>query len=299
MSGLDRAFFANSGTEAMEAALKAVRAHWQTKRVKLVALHNAFHGRTLGALAITGQPALRKLFEPLGPPVTFIEANNPKALQQAITNETAALILEPVMGEAGIYPLEEGYLKLARHLTSKHNVLLIADETQCGLGRTGMYFAYQWAAIRPDVVVTAKPLAAGLPLGATLFTQQIADSLPVPSHGTTFGGGPLTCRVALEFLAVMEELVPQINSMAGQLLTLLEDLQNRHSIITSIRSKGMMFGLQLSKPGHEIVQSARMQGLIINCTHETVLRLLPPYTLTAAEAAEAVSILHQVLQELA
>ena len=202
------------------------------------------------------------------------------------------------MGEAGVYPLHEKYLRLARHLTTNHDALLIADETQCGLGRTGKYFAYQWAGILPDVVITAKPLAAGLPLGATMFKQSVANALPVHSHGTTFGGGPLACRVALEFLAVMEELLPRIVTMGQHLQIMLEELQHRHAIITAVRSKGMMFGIQLSKPGHDIVRAAMAQGLIINCTHDNVLRLLPPFTLTDGEATEAINILDTVLLEV-
>ncbi len=220
ISGMDRAFFSNSGTEAMEAALKAARSHGRSlspKKIGLVALHNSFHGRTFGSLAVTGQPKLREAFEPLGGHITFVERDDEEGLRAAIGEDTAAVVLEPVLGEGGIYPLSDHFLRRAREFASEYDALLIADETQCGLGRTGMHFAYQWPAVEPDIVVTAKPLAAGLPLGATLFKENAAGFLPLHAHGTTFGGGPLACRVALEFLAIMDELLPHIREIGEEL----------------------------------------------------------------------------------
>jgi acetylornithine/N-succinyldiaminopimelate aminotransferase len=297
ISGLDRAFISNSGTEAVEAALKAVRSFGRAtgNRQRIVALHNSFHGRTLGALAITGQPAIRSLFEPLAFDVTFIEANNLDALRDAVTPEVVAVIMEPVLGEGGIYPLDPEFLRQARSLATAAGALLIADETQCGLGRTGKHFAFQWAGIAPDIIVTAKPLAAGIPIGATLFTESAACHLPVHSHGSTFGGGPLACRVALEFLSIVDELLPHIRAIAEELRAGLDCLKRRHTVITEIRSKGMMFGIQLGRPGHAIVRAALERGLLINCTHDTVLRLLPPYILSSEQATEIVRILDDSL----
>ena len=228
LSGLDRAFFSSSGTEAMEAALKAVRAHGraiQLRKTKLVALNNSFHGRTFGSLAITGQPKYQRPFGPLAPQVTFVDPNDNIGLANAVTHDTAAVIVEPVLGEGGIYPLTADFLQLTRELATRHHALLVADETQCGLGRTGRHFAYEWSGIRPDIVVTAKPLAAGLPLGATLFTEEAAQTLPLGLHGTTFGGGPLACRVAIEFLSLLNDLLPNIRQIGAQLRAGLDEIQ--------------------------------------------------------------------------
>jgi acetylornithine/N-succinyldiaminopimelate aminotransferase len=300
IAGMDRAFFSNSGTEAMEAALKAIRArgHERGGKLRLVALQNSFHGRTFGSLAVTGQAKLRQAFEPFGAEVTFVEPNDGQALDAALGQETAAVVLEPVLGEGGIYPLNAGFLQRARELTKRSGALLVVDETQCGLGRTGKHFAFQWAQILPDIVVTAKPLAAGLPIGATLFTEDAARYLPLHAHGSTFGGGPLACRVALEFLSIVDDLLPHIRQIGEELRCGLEGLKRRHPVITEIRSSGMMFGIQLSRPAQPIVLEALRRGLLLNCTQETVLRLLPPYILTSEQAGEVVRILDDVLREL-
>jgi acetylornithine/N-succinyldiaminopimelate aminotransferase len=295
LSGLDRAFFSNSGTEAMEAAIKAVRARSLPGKSKLVALHGSFHGRTLGSLAITGQPDLRQRFTFSGVEITFIEPNNLTELQAAMTDGVAAIILEPVLGEGGIYPLDAAYLRKARELATRSDAYLIADEVQCGLGRTAKYFAYQWASIRPDIVVTAKPLAAGLPLGATLFTEDAAQWLPPHSHGSTFGGGPLACRVALEFLDLLEETLPKLCELSNRFRSRLDSLKRRHPVIGEIRSKGMMFGIQLSQPGYPFVEAALKKGLLINCTQGNVLRLLPPYIIGEPEMDLTIRVLDQVI----
>lgn len=300
MSGLDRAFFSNSGAEAMEAALKAARARGNVMRPRkngLVALRGSFHGRTHGALAVTGQAELRQPFDPLPGAVAFVTPNCASELGTAVTEGTAAVIVEPVLGEGGIYPLEVGFLRRARELADQHGALLIADETQCGLGRTGKYFAYQWADIRPDIVVTAKPLAGGLPLGATLFTEEAAQHLPQHAHGSTFGGGPLTCRVALECLWLLEELLPGIEELGRYFRARLDELQSRHCGIIEIRSKGLMFGMQLSRPGRPLVLAALERGLLLNCTQGDVLRFLPPYIIRRHEIDEAIGILNEVFSE--
>jgi acetylornithine/succinyldiaminopimelate/putrescine aminotransferase len=298
ISGLDRAFFSNSGTEAMEAALKAVRARIYPRPLRLVALRGSFHGRTLGSLAVTGQCELRRRFQPFGGEGVFVDPNDRASLDAAVNPDTAAVILEPVLGEGGVYPLDVEFLQQARELSHRNGAYLIADETQSGLGRTGKYFAYQWAAIRPDIVITAKPLAAGLPLGATLFTEEAAQWLPPHSHGTTFGGGPLACRVALEFLALLDEQLPHIRETAVELLDRLDSLARRHAVITEIRSHGLMFGIQLSRPGRPYVDAALVRGLLINCTQETVLRLLPPYIIQKEQMDEAAGILDEVFHEV-
>ena len=298
ISGMDRAFFCSTGTEAVEAALKAVRSHGRarnTKKTDLVALRHSFHGRTFGSLAITGQPKYRRLFEPFAPKVRFVEPNDCEGLSNAISEDTAGIVVEPILGEGGIIPLNAGFLRLARELATKADALLVTDEIQCGLGRTGRYFAYEWAGIRPDIVTVAKPLAAGLPLGAALFNEASAAVLPVEMHGTTFGGGPLACRVALEFLSVLDDVLPRISKIGSELFRGLHHLREKYSFVREVRGKGLMIGLELSCPARHVVESALEQGLLINCIQETVLRLLPPYILSEDEAGEIVHRLDATL----
>ena len=300
MSAMDRVFFSSTGTEAVEAALKAARARGSVihpAKTRLVALNDSFHGRTFGSLAITGRPGYRKPFEPLTPEVTFVDANDRPGLEQAVSSDTAAIVVEPVLGEGGIVPLTDEFLRLARALASRSGALLIADEVQCGLGRTGRHFAYQWSGIQPDIVTLAKPLAAGLPLGVTLFTESAAGALPKGTHGTTFGGGPLACRVALEFLAMLDGLLPNVTSRGRQIMDGLERLRAKHRVITEIRGRGLMIGIQLACAARPLALRALQHGLLINATNETVLRLLPPYILTAEEAGEIVGILDCVLEQ--
>ena len=298
LSGLDRAFFCSTGTEAVEAALKAARARGTTLgKTEFVAIERSFHGRTMGSLAVTGQPKYRKPFEPFTPTTTFIAANNLEQLEQAVNRKTAAIVLEPILGEGGIIPLSHAFLHRARELATQYGALLIADEIQCGLGRTGRVFAYEWAGIRPDIVTVAKPLAAGLPLGAALFTEEAAAALELGSHGTTFGGGPLACRVALEFLNQMESLLPHVRQMGSYLSEELTRVWGRYSWVREIRGRGMMLGLQLDRPARPLVERAISHGLLANATQETVLRLLPPYILEWEQADELVRTLDRVFKE--
>ena len=299
-SGLARVFFSNSGTEAVETALKAARAagnRQQPGKRKIVALHNSFHGRTMGALAVTGQPKYRQPFAPLIEEVEFIAANDRDALYKAVDAETAAVILEVVQGEGGIHPLSRSFVADVRELTARAGAMWIADETQCGLGRTGTRFAYQMfnEIGLPDIVVTAKPLAGGLPLGATIFSESAAAAIPLGMHGTTFGGGPLACRVAIEVLSVVDELLPQIRATGAYLQERLRGLAARHRVVTETRGVGLMAGIQLSASGDAFVDACLDRGLAINCTHDTVLRLLPPFIVTRAEIDEALSIVDDVL----
>jgi acetylornithine/N-succinyldiaminopimelate aminotransferase len=299
-SGLARVFFTNSGTEAVETALKAARAagnrHTPRKR-KIVALHNSFHGRTTGALAVTGQATYRQPFEPLLADVEFIAPNDRDALRRAVDLETAAVIMEVVQGEGGIHPLSRAFVADVRELTARTGAMWIADETQCGLGRTGTRFAYQMfeEIALPDMVVTAKPLAGGLPLGATMFSEAAAAAIPLGMHGTTFGGGPLACRVAIEVLAIVEQLLPHVRTTGAYFQERLHWLAGRHRVIQEIRGVGLMAGIQLSIPGDAVVDACLDRGLAINCTHHTTLRLLPPFIVTPGEIDEALSIVDAAL----
>jgi acetylornithine aminotransferase/acetylornithine/N-succinyldiaminopimelate aminotransferase len=299
-SGLDRVFLSNSGSEAMEAALKVARAKANRSgrtRHRIIALENSFHGRTAGALSTTGQPKYREAFLPLTPDVVFVPANDVRALEASATQETIAIVAETILGEGGIYPLETAFLAAIRRTATQRGALWIADETQCGLGRTGARFAYQQhpEVGLPDVVVTAKPLAGGLPLGATIFSEAAASAIGLGMHGTTFGGGPLACRVALAFLNEVERLLPQIANNGVYLFTRLRQLQAEFDCIREVRGSGLMAGLELNQPGAPFVQKALEAGLVINCTHGNVLRLLPPFTVGLAEIDQACRILRQVL----
>src|SRR5581483_6136858 len=298
-SGLKRSFFANSGTEAMEGALKMVRA-WGNKidreKIEILCLDNSFHGRTLGALSVTGQPKYRTDFEPLLPGVRFLPANDVVALEQAASARTAGIVLELIQGEGGIFPTSPEYVRRARELADHHNALLVFDEIQCGVGRPGTYFSYQLLEppVLPDIMVAAKPLACGLPLGAIVANERAAATIGQGMHGSTFGGGALACRVALEFFDILEELLPSIRTVGAYFRERLNQLATKYSFIKEIRSFGLMIGMGLDVPGKQMVLDAIADGLLINCTHETVLRFLPPYIVTERDVDVAVGILDRI-----
>jgi acetylornithine/N-succinyldiaminopimelate aminotransferase len=303
MSGLERCFFCNSGTEAMEGGLKMVHSHGRAidpEKYEVIALENGFHGRTFGALSITGQPKYRRDFEPLVPGARFVPANDVAALEAAFSDRTAGIVLEMIQGEGGIYPLTPEFVAKARELSDRYNALLVADETQCGVGRLGTYFAFQRAhhVILPDVMVTAKPLACGIPLGVIMANQKAADTIKPGMHGTTFGGGALACRVALEFCDILDELMPSIQRVGGYFHLELNALARKHACVKEVRGVGLMLGMELHVPGKQVVLDAMAQGLLINCTHDTVLRFLPPYIITEKEVDQAVKIVGRILAKL-
>jgi acetylornithine/N-succinyldiaminopimelate aminotransferase len=303
MSGLARAFFANTGAEAIEGGLKMIHSHGRAihpEKYQIVALENSFHGRTLGALSITGQPKYRQDFEPLIPGVRFVPANDIAALEAAVDEQTAGIVMELIQGEGGINPLTPQYVAKARELADRFNALLVADETQCGVGRPGTYFAYQRSTpvILPDVVVAAKPVACGIPLGFILANEKAAAAIKPGMHGTTFGGGALACRVALEFLGILDELLPAIQRVGGYFHVTLNELARKHGFVKEVRGFGLMLGMELTMPGKQIVLDAMADGLLINCTHDTVLRFLPPYIATEKEVDQAVKILAKIFAKV-
>jgi predicted acetylornithine/succinylornithine family transaminase len=302
LSGLDRVFFCNSGTEAMEAALKVVRAHGRAihpEKYETVALLGSFHGRTFGALSITGQEHYRRDFEPMLPGARFVPRNDVAALEQAVNANTAGIVLEIVQGEGGVYPLEEDFIRAARQLADRHNALLVCDEIQCGVGRPGTYFSYQLLdpPVLPDVIAAAKPLASGLPLGFIAATEKAASAIKPGQHGTTFGGGPLACRAALEFLDILEELLPNIIHVGGYFRMRLMELARQFSFIKEVRGFGLMIGVELEFPGKQVVLDCMERGLLINCTHQTVLRALPPYILSEQDVDRAITVLRAVFKK--
>lgn len=296
LAGTDRAFFTNSGTEALEGALKLARLHGRARaedKIEIVALDNSFHGRSFGALSVTGQAKYRLPYEPGLPGVRFVPVNDHAALAAAIGPRTAAVLLEPIQGEGGIVPLEAEFLAAAADWARQHQALLILDEIQCGMGRTGRPFAFQWTPVSPDIVVTAKPIACGLPLGVILARESAAVGFTPGMHGTTFGGGPLACRVALEFLDMWESerLLDNVIARGEELQAALTELQRKQKAIQTIRGRGLMWGIDLNRPAKPIVEAARELGLLANATHDTVIRLLPPYNISSALVRKAVRIL--------
>ncbi len=294
-SGMDRVFFTNSGTEAIEGALKLARLHGRqnapagaTPAWRILALENSFHGRTFGAVSITHTAKYREPFAPLVPGAEFVRFNDVADLETKFDSSVCALVMETIQGEGGIRSVSEAFYSRARELASRHNALLIADEIQCGLGRTGRHFAYQQFAALPDAVVVAKPLAGGLPLGAILAREKFAAAFTPGAHGTTFGGGPLVCAAALEFLRTVEEenLLAHVRERGEELRNGLSKLARRFEFIREIRGEGLMVGIELSVPGAPYVTAALRRGLIFNCTHERTLRLLPPFILRAAQVRE-------------
>lgn len=286
ISGLDRAFFCNSGTEAWEGALKLARSYARANnnnghkaKWRLLALENSFHGRTFGSLATTGQEKYRHPFAPLVPGVNFVAFNDVADLKRQFDGSVCAVCLETIQGEGGINAVSPEFLQTARELTKKSGALLILDEIQCGLGRTGKCFAYQHYGITPDIVTVAKPLAAGLPLGALLTTHRVASGMHPGLHGTTFGGGPLACAVAIEFLRTLDGLLPRIAKLGDYFMQQLKSLQSKHATVKAVRGAGLMLALELDSPdlAKAVVAELLSKGILINRTHDTVLRFLPPY----------------------
>ena len=300
ISGLDRAFFCNSGTEAWEGALKLARAFARANnhnghkaKWRLLALENSFHGRTFGSLATTGQEKYRHPFMPLVPGVNFVAFNDLTDLKRQFDGSVCAVCLETIQGEGGINPLSLEFLQLARELTHKSGALLILDEIQCGLGRTGKYFAYQHHGVTPDIVTVAKPLAAGLPLGALLTTDRVASGMHPGMHGTTFGGGPLACAVAIEFLQVLDRLLGHISRLGQYFLAELQNLQLKHTGIKEVRGLGLMLAIELDSAdtAKAVVSKLLGQGILINRTHDVVLRFLPPYIIEKKHVDEVIRAL--------
>ena len=302
-SGLDRVFFCNSGAEAVEGAVKIVRSHGNGiggGKLEMVSLNNSFHGRTMGALALTGQPKYQNDFRPMMEGVRFIDANNLEQLEAVVNDKTAGIIIEGIQGEGGIHPMTAAFLEKARQLADRHNALLIFDAIQCGVGRTGHYFSHQAIAphVKPDVMVTAKPLSCGLPLGVVIVNERAAAAIRPGMHGTTFGGGALTTRVALEFMEILADLLPQINRVGEYFRQELRELGRKHSFVQEVRGLGLMIGVQLAIPGKDMVLEGMKHGLLFNCTHDTTLRFLPPYILTEKEVDKAISGLRKVFRSV-
>jgi len=301
LSGLDRVFFSNSGTEAMEGAIKLARLAGHkaggASKSQLVALQGSYHGRTFGAMSLTGQEKYRTGFEPMLDDVTFVEQNNVAALHEAVNANTCAIVLEPIFGEGGILECSEPFLRACRTLADHHQAALIFDEIQCGLGRTGKIFAFQSFGVVPDVVTIAKPIAAGVPLGAFLSKQHFASAISPGQHGTTFGGGPLACRVGLEYLAIVEQerLLENVVKVGGYLHQQLVDLVAKYAATREARGRGFIQGLVLDIPARPLVEQALAENVLFNATQDTVLRFLPPFLLEEKHVDKGIRVLKKLL----
>jgi acetylornithine/N-succinyldiaminopimelate aminotransferase len=306
ISGLDRVFLCNSGTEAWEAALKLARAHSTQVReqggklgTKLLALEHSFHGRTMGSVATTHKEKYRTPFAPVMPDVEFVRFNDVDDLRAHFSDDVCGICIESIQGEGGIHPVSQEFFAAARELCDSTGALLIADEIQCGFGRTGKWFGYQHFGIVPDVVTIAKPLAGGLPIGAMLCTERAASAITPGMHGTTFGGGPLVCAVAI---AVIDEikrgrLLDHVTEVGTYFMDQLRGLAKRHSCIAEVRGAGLMIGVEIDSADLAKAVAAEMlaQRIIINRTSETVLRFLPPYILEHMHVDITIAALDAIL----
>lgn len=301
LSGMHRVFFSNSGTEAVEGALKLARLAGHKAggdaKSQLVALEGSYHGRSYGAMSLTGQDKYRKGFEPLLPNVTFVPQNNIEALRDTVNANTCAIVLEPIYGEGGILECSLEFLRECRALADQFQAALIFDEIQCGLGRTGNFFAFQTLAVVPDMVTIAKPIAAGVPLGAFLTKESFASAISPGQHGTTFGGGPLACRVGLEYLAIVEEenLLANVRTVGAYLQHELKDIADNCAGVVEVRGRGFIQGLALEVPARPIVEKALAEGVLFNSTQDTVLRFLPPFILQEKHVDKAMKLLRKLL----
>ncbi len=306
ISGLERAFFCNSGTEAWEGALKLARAYARhvshnghKPRTGLLVMENSFHGRTFGSLATTGQKKYRAPFAPLVPGVTFVRFNDVADLKKKFNNSICAVGLETVQGEGGVRPVSREFLHTARELTRRSGALLLLDEIQCGLGRTGRYFAFQHYGVKPDILTVAKPLAAGLPLGAILTTSRVSKAFHPGMHGTTFGGGPLACAVACTFVRTLKKpgFLAHVAQTGAYFHKALLGLKACHPQIGEVRGLGLMLAAQLDSTdlAKAVVKQMLERGFVINRTNDNVLRFLPPYIVEKKHVDQMIAALDQVL----
>jgi acetylornithine/N-succinyldiaminopimelate aminotransferase len=307
-TGLDRAFFCNSGTEAWEAAMKLARAYSALRRseghtigTRFLALENSFHGRTMGSVSTTHKDKYREPFQPLVPGVDFVRFNDVDHLRASFSNEVCGVLIEPVQGEGGIRPVSQEFLAAARELTNSTGALLIADEIQSGLGRTGKWFAYQQFGIQPDVTTVAKPLAGGLPLGAMLCTEEASRGIHAGLHGTTFGGGPLACAVAIALIDTIEQegLLARINETGVYFKQKLHRLAAKHESVVDVRGMGLMLAMEMNSAdfAKQIVAKMLERRILINRTSETVLRFLPPFIMGREHVDLAISALNEIIGE--
>ena len=304
VSGMDRVFFTNSGAEAMEGAIKAARKYAYLKDGntdhEIIAMEHSFHGRTMGALAVTGNPKYREAFEPLIGNVKFARLNDIDSVLTQITDKTCAIILEPVQGEGGLTPATEEFLQAVRKVCDEKDILLIFDEVQCGMGRTGYMFAWQRFGIKPDIMTSAKALGCGVPIGAFLLTEKVAqNSLTSGDHGTTYGGNPLACAAADKVLELYEkeQVLENVRRVAPYLEKKLLELMDRHDCILEHRGVGLMQGLMFRQPVGPIINRAVEKGLLLINAGTNIIRFVPPLVIREADVDRMVGILEECIEE--
>jgi len=292
-------FFCNSGAEANEAALKLARRHTPREKYKFITAEKSFHGRTFATVTATGQPQYHDGFLPLPPGFVYVPFNNIDALHEAFDEEVCAVMIEPIQGEGGVHEATPEYMQTIRDLCDEHDALMILDEVQTGMGRTGRWFGYQHYDVTPDIITLAKALGGGVAIGAMMARPEIAKSLVPGTHASTFGGNSLACAAAIAVIEAIEEdnLLDNTNALGAYTRNKLEQLKEKYPIVDHIRGKGLMLGLQLNMPGAAIVNQCLEKGLRINCTQETVLRMMPSMTVTQDEIDAAIAILEEVLGE--
>jgi len=292
-------FFTNSGAEAVETTIKLAR-RWGKGRYEIIVMDQSFHGRTIAALSATGQPKHQQGFEPLLAGFVRVPFSDLDAVRAAVTPRTCAVLVEPIQGEGGIRVAADAFLQGLRRLCDERHLLLIADEIQTGMGRTGTWFAYQRSGADPDLLVLAKTLGGGFPIGAVVAKRALADVLAPGTHATTYGGSPLGCACVLAVFEVIEKqkLLERVNTLSPHLFQRLSALRERAPVIRDIRGRGFMVGIELTRSGRSVVEACRAKRLLINCTQETVLRLLPAMTITKAQLDRGLSILEQALLEV-
>ena len=292
-----KVFFCNSGAEANEAAFKLARKWGNPSRNEIITMERSFHGRTLANIAATGQQKFREGFEPMVAGFVNIPFNNLDALERAITSKTVAIALEPIQGEGGIRVADQAYLSQVRRLCNDKKILLILDEVQTGMGRTGRMFCYKNFGIEPDMMTLAKSLGGGFPIGAMVAKKEIADTLQPGTHATTFGGSPLACAAALAVFEALdkEKLVSNAVIMGSHLFKKLNELKKKHSVIREVRGMALMAGLELEIAGKNIYEQCLEKKLLINCTQGNVLRLMPPLVVKEKEIDRAIQILDEVI----
>ena len=302
LAGMKGVFYSTGGSEAVEGALKLARTHarqnFSHAKHGIVALKGSYHGRTYGSMSVTGQDKYRLDFGPGLPHVTFVQRNSVDELRTVVCDETAAILLEPVMGEGGVHVLDRAFLQEARRLADEHHALLIFDEIQCGLGRCGEWFAFSGSGVRPDALILGKPLGGGLPLSALLVNDELFHAFGVAKHGSTLGGSPFACRLGLEFLTVVEEegLLEQVRDTGGYLLDLLTELAGTSPAGVEARGRGLLLGLELTEPGRQIAEAALEKGVMLNVVQGNVMRFLPSFLLERRHVDKVADLLRSLLR---
>lgn len=301
LSGLKGVFYSTGGSEAVEGALKLARTHARQNfthpKHGIVALRNSYHGRTYGSLSVTGQDKYSLDFGPGLPNVTFVDRNNLEQLRSAVTEATAAILIEPILGEGGVHVIDDAFLLEARSLADQHNALLIFDEIQCGLGRSGDWFAYTRSGVQPDALILGKPLGGGIPLSALVVNEKLFNAFGMAKHGSTLGGSPMACRLGLEYLQIVEEegLLAQVADTGSYLLKQLHQLAVDSPIAVEARGRGLLLALEITQPGRPIAEAALVQGLLLNVVQGNVLRFLPSFLLERKHVDVAIEMISRIL----